>query len=783
MSAPPRADIAAEYRARGWRPIPIPPRSKNPNRSGWQHERYENGTIAAAFAGAGNIGVLLGKPSAGLADVDLDCPEARIVGVRLLPPTGAVFGRAGNPRSHRLYYAPEATTERFKDAAGATLIELRSTGGQTVFPPSIHPSGEPIAWVADGEAAAIAAGTLRQAVARTAAAALFARHWPAAGSRHEAALALASALLRAGWSDAEAAAFITATAEGAGDEESRSRARECVPSTRARLAAGEPATGIPSLAETFGAAVIDRALRWLSVAQSRSASAHVSAEWPARRPLPSAPSVPTLPAEMVPAPLRDWLTDLAGRACVPLECLAAPALVAVAGAVGRSIGIRPWAFSDFTAIPNLWGGIVAGPGALKSHAIQEAVRPLAALEAEERRRTQAQAAQDEARLEGLKARRDGIKQAIALAAKRTPTAAPSAELAEQLAHVLEAVTAAGTTARRYITSDATVEKLGALLHDNPRGLLLHRDELAGWLATFERQGREGDRAFMLEAWNGDGSFTIDRIGRGTVHVPALCLSVLGGVQPARLQSYVREAIDSGGSDGLIARLQVLVYPDGLPAWAAPASWPKHNTRRAAEDLFGTLDRLTPAALGAEHDGPESSVPFLRFDADAQQLASRWRDALENRLRSRDLARTPAFEAHVSKYRSLFPSLALLFHVLAVAAGQMPSPVCLDCAALAADWCAFLEEHARKVYAAELRPEYAAAAALAARLEAGDVPDGTTARDIARNGWRDLGSAERVDAGLRLLEPAGWARVESVETGGRPSRIVRVHPDLRGRNGG
>ncbi len=65
--------------------------------------------------------------------------------------------------------------------------------------------------------------------------------------------------------------------------------------------------------------------------------------------------------------------------------------------------------------------------------------------------------------------------------------------------------------------DTTVEKLGELLNQNPRGLLLMRDELSGLLRTLDKPGREGDREFFLEGWNGTGSYTYDRISRGTTH--------------------------------------------------------------------------------------------------------------------------------------------------------------------------------------------------------------------------------------------------------------------------
>src|SRR5262249_33874054 len=103
--------------------------------------------------------------------------------------------------------------------------------------------------------------------------------------------------------------------------------------------------------------------------------------------------------------------------------------------------------------------------------------------------------------------------------------------------------------KRYYTHDATVEKLGSLLNENPAGLLLLRDELAGWLCSLEKQGREGDREFFLEAWNGVGDFYVDRIGRGTLHIPALTIAICGTMQPGKLQTYIKEALGNGrGAD-------------------------------------------------------------------------------------------------------------------------------------------------------------------------------------------------------------------------------------------
>jgi hypothetical protein len=96
-----------------------------------------------------------------------------------------------------------------------------------------------------------------------------------------------------------------------------------------------------------------------------------------------------------------------------------------------------------------------------------------------------------------------------------------------------------------VVNDATFEALHQTMNENPAGVLVIRDELTGWWSQLGRAGREGERAFCLQAWNGDTSHTIDRIGRGTIWVPHCCMSMLGGIQPGRLRSYLVDALEDG----------------------------------------------------------------------------------------------------------------------------------------------------------------------------------------------------------------------------------------------
>jgi len=330
---------------------------------------------------------------------------------------------------------------------------------------------------------------------------------------------------------------------------------------------------------------------------------------------------------------------------------------------------------------------------------------------------------------------------------------------------------------RYIVNDATVEKIGVLLNQNPRGLLLIRDELSGLFRSLDKHGREGDREFYLESWNGDGAFTYDRIGRGTTHIPALTLSIIGTIQPGKLSGHVTGALQGErADDGLLQRFQMAVWSDATAEWRNVDRRPDGEARDAAFDVFKRIDSLDPTVVGLEanHDG----IPALRFAPDAQAFFDVWRADLEAQLRTSEMQSCPSFESHLSKYRSLMPSLALIFHLIEFVSFDSAPAVSLESAKRAAAWCEFLEAHARKIYAAEMNSDVSAAHALAGKIKAGAVLDGGNVRDLYRPQWSGLRTPEAVWPGLMVLEKLGWLRIEERETGARKADIVLLSPKRR-----
>ena len=200
---------------------------------------------------------------------------------------------------------------------------------------------------------------------------------------------------------------------------------------------------------------------------------------------------------------------------------------------------------------------------------------------------------------------------------------------------------------------------------------------------------------------------------------------------------------------MLQRFQLMVYPDRPKPFENVDRYPDTEAKNKAFEIFEYLDKLEPLLLGAERDAynPES-IPALRFDPDAQALFDGWHAELMTRLQDPALEATPAFHAHLAKYPSLMPSLALLFHLVDVASGAASGPVSEDAADRAAAWCDFLELHARKIYAAELNSEARSVHALAERIVQGAVEDGMSTTEIYPKKWAHLKTAEEVTCASR-----------------------------------
>jgi P4 family phage/plasmid primase-like protien len=267
-------DAAEQYIRSGLSVIPVPAGEKNPNRPDWQKERHDVEDVPRLWTNGQGIGVLWGEPSGGLVDVDLDWTEARAAARSILPDTRS-FGRQSAPESHRVYRVTDSVpkSKKYKipgKGLDRCVVEVLSTGAQSLVPPSLHDSGERRRWNRERPAAEVEGAELMEGVADVATAALITRHWPGQGARHDYALA-ATGYVGRRLPRARAERVMEAAIGASGDEEARGRLRD-VASTLDAIDAGSAVTGGPTL-DSIAPGLVDQLRRWHGWGNVRSASA------------------------------------------------------------------------------------------------------------------------------------------------------------------------------------------------------------------------------------------------------------------------------------------------------------------------------------------------------------------------------------------------------------------------------------------------------------------------------------------------------------------------------
>lgn len=471
--------------------------------------------------------------------------------------------------------------------------------------------------------------------------------------------------------------------------------------------------------------------------------------------------------EDIPKPLRAWVVDICERKQLDFEFIIGPALVSIAAVVGAKVGIHPLQKDDWLVIPNLWGFLVADPGSMKSPAMAEALKAFSSLEKEEKKVFQITCR------DAQKEEREAVQKVEALK-KCLNINDASIDFEKIEEYQADICSLEGgiqekkdIKEKRYKTNDPTVEKLAVILKDNPQGILLFRDELNGWLDSLGKVGREGNREFYLETWNGFGSFSVDRIGRGSVFVENMCLSIYGGIQPIKLESYIEQHSSSSGDDGFLERFQIVFYPSKRKSFSLIDRRPDFEAYERTLKIFKFLDQIEGSA----------NQNSLRFSKEAQKISDTWRLQLEERILNTPLS--IIHRSHISKYRSLMPSLAVLFSLIDHAAGEsLPKKVDCSYARQAITWCQKLESHLIRIYQNSIHNPVHSAKILAEKIKTGAISDGEKLRDIARKHWKGLNTPEDLRTALRTLEEKKWIKRLTVKGRGKQSEIIRINPKLK-----
>ena len=465
------------------------------------------------------------------------------------------------------------------------------------------------------------------------------------------------------------------------------------------------------------------------------------------------PAPPLDLADIFPAPWAEWIGSAAEASGAPADYVALPLLAAAGALIGNARWVNPW--NEWREPPALFVALIGLPSAGKSPALDTVMRPLSGIEADANTDMPERRREWDTAKEGAEARRDRWKGEVKTATKmgNPPPQRP-----------IDAAEPAMPQRRRVFSTDPTPEKAARMSAANPRGLLLNRDELAGWMASMDRYSGGGDRAFWLESYGGR-AWAPDRVkdGDAEVSVPHLLWGIAGGIQPDRMASVLL----AGDDDGMAARF-LYTWPERRKPFRPGPTPDLHKAQTWLARLHAlpwtpTAPILVPFAEEARHrlQGWRDEIPEL--EADAAGLFLSW------------LGKTPGFVVRV----------ALILEHLAWAAGPdgapPPQEVSLHSfeAALA-----FVKEYAlpmaQRAFGEASRPQEERGARQIARwlLRQKPLPSIINGRELRRvAGGPTIPNAAQMKAALEELAEAGWVQPRRQTGAGRKADDWTVNPAL------
>lgn len=391
---------------------------------------------------------------------------------------------------------------------------------------------------------------------------------------------------------------------------------------------------------------------------------------------------------LLPAPIYRWVEDNAKRANMPQDYLGVSLIVSLSILISYKFKVAPKSLDDWDITPNLWGIAIGDPSIGKTPMLKKAISLLNNL----------------------------------------------------------------TIKSRLIVHDSTIEKLAETLSKQDHGVLLFRDELSGLFQSMQKNGREMDRAFYLEGFNGDSPYDSDRVKRGLINIDSLCLSIMGGIQPDAINPLVNATITGQLNDGLLQRFQLMVWPEPLQRKYYDAK-PDYEAQNRMQDLFHKLwDQLQIC----EHK-------VLRFTPEAQEKFKQFYEYHETQggLDSFE----PALEEHFNKYSSLLPSIALIFQIIENFDSEFIS---LKNFQYALNWVEYLASHAKKVYS---KNSNLTDKALTIYRNKNQLKHSFSASDVKRKGWSGLKDINFISEVLDLLTQQSILGIQKIDTNnvGRPKK--------------
>lgn len=465
-------------------------------------------------------------------------------------------------------------------------------------------------------------------------------------------------------------------------------------------------------------------------------------------------AIPTFPTDVF-GPAREWVEATAESKSAPLDYVALGLLVVAAGMIGAKRRASPWEGWSEPSI--IWGALVGEPSAHKSPPIDPMRDAVKEIEAQANADWAERQADYETKRKVAEAHHDAWEQEVSVAVEGNKPEPPMPP---------HAAAPRAPTRHRSWMSDSTTEQVARILGENPAGVICFRDELAGLFGGFDRYGGSGaDRSFWIEA-HGGRPYRFDRVGlKGEfIDIPFCAVSVLGGIQPDRLNAMLL----SGDDDGLAARL--------LYAWPDPVR-PRRPTRVTDRHVLqAALRRLYNLPFDTEMDGAvRSRVVLLGSDA-ADEFQAWW----EGKQWDARLAAGGRLAGAIGKLDGVTLRIAQTLEFLAWAWSRSDEPEpekiglrsVLDAMRIVDNW---VRPTLERVFAEASLPQAQRDAMIVGRWLLKSKPRSVNARELRRQpGFTGPKDAKQLDAAIELLADARWLVPVPCDGPGRPRKDFVVN---------
>ena len=301
---------------------------------------------------------------------------------------------------------------------------------------------------------------------------------------------------------------------------------------------------------------------------------------------------PSFPLEIFPKAIRDIIEALEEYENYNVDFTSASFLTVFAAAMGNTWSVR--FMTGWISRPIIYMVLVGSPSCGKTPPLQQAVAPLLKLDGE----------YDMIYCKEMETYRRWERMS---AKQRERHSLPEEmKMPQRKCHVVV---------------DSTVEALIGALRDNPRGVLIYKDEIDSLLSNFNRYN-SSDEGYFLSLFSGTPFKYSRKSNNEHIFLANPYCSIIGTTQPGRLgEQFGGKRMMNGFSSRFLK-----VYPeiDKMPSWndtAMPDS--------VLEEWERIIRKVVAATPSTDQEGKATSIELL-FSQEAKLRVIQWKDEVNNK---------------------------------------------------------------------------------------------------------------------------------------------------------